>query len=213
MTKYTLLLNGSIRNNETGSIIPGNRSTHLGNQAILELAASGCASEDVYGLVSFTPDSILLDQEQAVVDTLDQAKAKAYAIVDTEAGNARLKYITSIPGQDATYLAKANEANKYAANGYDLSTLSQYVWLIAECNALGVATDNTADHDAVKAAVDGIISEQTSWYYIGSKIEELRRSTKIKISNETGTTKSRIATAKANIQNYVDNAVTLFKAM
>lgn len=49
---------------------------------------------------------------------IDVVKAQAMARIDAAAGAARLRYITEVPGQQATYLDKAAEARDYAAAGY-----------------------------------------------------------------------------------------------
>lgn len=213
MAKYTLLLNGMLKNNETGQHIPGTRGNYISDAAIGELLKANCATQDASGLIAFIPDDTLLDAEKPVVDTLDQAKMKAHALIDVEAGKARSRYITITPGQEATYISKGDQAEKFAAAGYDLSTLGNYVWIVSECRAQEVAVDETADITAVKNVVDTILSERASWFTLGSKIEEIRRTAKIKVSAQQGTTPSEIVAAKASIKTYTDEAIAILEAI
>lgn len=51
-------------------------------------------------------------------EPLSAVKARALAAIDEAAGKVRVKYITDIPGQEATYLAKAQQAKAYKDAGY-----------------------------------------------------------------------------------------------
>lgn len=61
----------------------------------------------------------------------DDARASGRARIDTAAGNARKRYITTSPGQDATYTVKYAEALGYIAAGYP-SDLSPYPFVAGE---------------------------------------------------------------------------------
>lgn len=61
---------------------------------------------------------------------LDLYKAEAAKTVKSVVGNARLNYITDLPGQDAIYQAKENEATAYLAA--TSPTLADYPLLNAE---------------------------------------------------------------------------------
>jgi plasmid maintenance system antidote protein VapI len=61
---------------------------------------------------------------------LDLYKAEAAKTVKSVVGNARLNYITDLPGQDAIYQAKENEATAYLAA--TSPTLTDYPLLNAE---------------------------------------------------------------------------------
>ena len=98
--------------------------------------------------------------------TLDAAIAEAGQAIDSGAGAARLRYITDVPGQQATYLVKAGEAAAFLAGG---ATPGPY--LQAEAEATG---------QTPRAAAQQIIAVQTYWgAHIGPAIEKARRSGKI----------------------------------
>lgn len=59
------------------------------------------------------------------------AKARAILHIDAAAGRARQRYITTSPGQDATYTVKYAEALEYIAAGYP-SDLSAYPFVAGE---------------------------------------------------------------------------------
>lgn len=202
--KYKLLLNGNIKEMGTNVTYPPTTSNLFSRLVINELVNAGCASVDNLGNISFTSNEVLLSQETVPVPNLDEVKLSAYAEVDTEAGKARSRYITVAPGQEATYIAKAEQADKYVSGGYNTSTLVNYVWLVSECNALGVATTGAINSTAVKNVVDSILAQRDAWYQKGSSIEEIRRSTKIQIGNESDIT---------NINELVINARLLLEAM
>ena len=60
-----------------------------------------------------------------------KSKASAAVAIDTAAGKARKRYITTSPGQDATYTAKYAEAQKYRDAGYP-ADLAGYPFISAE---------------------------------------------------------------------------------
>lgn len=209
-TKYTLQLNGYVLNNITSMQFIPSRLTYLASAALDELIAGKCASEDSSGLVALTPDGVLLDQVATPVVTLDQTKTDAYNAIDTAAGVARSRYLTIAPGQEVVYMAKSVQANAYKSAGYDFSHLSDYLWIIAECNSQGA---DTTDATAVQKVVDGILATEAAWSVVGSKIEQIRLGAKIKIAAETGTTADEIQKAKTNIAAEVADAVTQLEAV
>lgn len=60
-----------------------------------------------------------------------EAKTKGASDIDAAAGRARQRYITTSPGQDATYTVKYAEALDYIAAGYP-SDLSPYPFIAGE---------------------------------------------------------------------------------
>lgn len=62
---------------------------------------------------------------------VDSARDLALRNIDTAAGKARKRYITTSPGQDATYTVKYAEALDYIAAGYP-SDLSPYPFIAGE---------------------------------------------------------------------------------
>lgn len=64
-------------------------------------------------------------------DKVSVVKADAAVAIDNAAGKARQRYITTSPGQDATYTVKYAEALDYIAAGYP-SDLSPYPFISGE---------------------------------------------------------------------------------
>lgn len=120
---------------------------------------------------------------QATVPTAAQllvaAQNAANAVIDAQAGTTRTKYITSAPGQDATYQSKATDAAAYKAAGYPSASIANYPWVQAESKAINGATPTAAQY---QAAADGIIATQAQWAVIGSSIEQQRRAGKIAVA-------------------------------
>lgn len=107
---------------------------------------------------------------------LSYHKEKAKIKVDEQANLTRLKYVTFIAGQDASYLQKYSEAKSYKAAGYP-ADLTQYQWIKAESEATQTTT---------QSAADTIISEGDFWNVNkGPAIERARRKGKHSIGNAT----------------------------
>lgn len=98
---------------------------------------------------------------------LGDVKAAALATIDTAAGAARGRYITTVPGQEATYLIKAQQARDYQAAGY-AGTVPALVQ--AEADATG---------ETPQAACDRILAEEAAWIGKAAQIETARRRGKI----------------------------------
>lgn len=114
--------------------------------------------------------------------------------IDNIAGNKRLEYITSTPGQEVTYTAKLADAQAYKAAGYPID-VSTYPWINAEANATGNSPTNVADFIIYTAAI---------WEDKGSKIEGARQAAKISVSSAT-----TITEIKAVINTYVNYLATI----
>ena len=85
--------------------------------------------------------------------------------IDNAAGRARLRYLTSVPGQDATYTAKYQQALAYVAAGYP-ADMTAFPWIAQEA----LRTGQTA-----QAAANTIKSTGDAWaLVIGPRIEGLR---------------------------------------
>lgn len=95
--------------------------------------------------------------------SLDELKSKIADEIDKKAGDIRLKYITSVPGQAETYMMKLEQAREYKANGY---TGDLPPFILAEVNSSRV--------HPIKAA-DSIISTYEMWKIKAVQIEEARR--------------------------------------
>lgn len=100
---------------------------------------------------------------------LDQVRAAALAAIDAAAGAARARYITIAPGQEATYLIKAQQARDYRAAGYTgpVPALVQ-----AEADATG---------ETPAAACDSILAEEAVWVAKAALIESARRRGKVAV--------------------------------
>lgn len=55
---------------------------------------------------------------EPVPPTFEELKAQYKNAIDGLAGQTRLRYITDVPGQEATYLLKAQQAEAYAVAGF-----------------------------------------------------------------------------------------------
>lgn len=99
--------------------------------------------------------------------SLADLRVSALATIDTAAGTARSRYITTVPGQEATYLIKAEQARDYQAVGYT-GTVPSLVQ--AEADATG---------EAPQLACDRILAEEAAWVAKAAQIETARRRGKI----------------------------------
>lgn len=101
---------------------------------------------------------------------LDEIKLIGLAIVDELAGTARLRYITSVPGQAETYQKKEQQAREWAASSFTGEPPS---FIAAEANALGQNPQELA------AEVIGLADY---WSNVkGPQIEASRRKWKVAI--------------------------------
>lgn len=80
--------------------------------------------------------------------SLSFLKWQAAADVDLVAGEARLRYITDVPGQQAVYLTKLQQAQAYVA---DSSSVPSYI--AAEAAARGITAGQVADLILATAAL------------------------------------------------------------
>jgi hypothetical protein len=120
---------------------------------------------------------------------LSEAKEAAKNIIDAAAGQARTRYITTTPGQVATYLEKLSDAEKYVAANYPLVggvvDAAEYAWLSQEVVAL---TDSAIDFGGIapgKYAADAVIAQNAIWRVVGASIEGERTKRKRLIDNAT----------------------------
>lgn len=94
---------------------------------------------------------------------ITQAQARAQAQVDDAAGQARLRYITDVPGQQATYTRKEQQAREWLDSGYAGDAPS---FIAAEAAALGEAPQHIAQQ---------VITLADYWAYVkGPEIEASR---------------------------------------
>lgn len=95
---------------------------------------------------------------------LSAAIAEALAKVDTAAGAARARYITTSPGQAETYQAKYEDAQSFAAGAG-----GPHPWVAADAAAFGL-TDTQA--------AQAIIDQRDTWVALGAQIEQIRLTAK-----------------------------------
>jgi len=103
---------------------------------------------------------------------LSDAIAGSHNDIDSAAGMARSRYITTVAGQEATYLSKAADADRYKAAGYPADT-SSYPWVESEMSATGMTAQQSTD---------GIIVQRDAWNTLGAIIESERIKGKISVS-------------------------------
>lgn len=168
MKKYKLAANGVTR--DDGANIPdagGNRDW----QEYQEWLAAGN-----------TPDP-------SDIPSLSNLQVAACSAIDQAAGITRQKYITTSPGQEATYIEKARQCDAYVAAGYpDTPDPIAYSYVIAEQAARGGNT-------TYQQACDSILAERNQWSVLGAKIEEARRKAKIAINAATTIEGAEVAKA------------------
>jgi len=99
---------------------------------------------------------------QAIIDSFDPwpySAKEAKDAIDEAAGAARARYITTVPGQESTYMTKEQEARQYLADG----TVGPM--LQAEADATGKTVDVIANE---------IVTVADQWAQLGAQIEALR---------------------------------------
>ena len=113
---------------------------------------------------------------QSITDII-QIKIQCCDRIDKTAGDIRLKYITEVPGQQATYWMKTEEARSIKAAGLiDGIDMTPYPLIQAEMNATGYG---------MTLVVNSILDTEASWRQLAAKIEEVRRKGKINIKAAT----------------------------
>lgn len=76
----------------------------------------------------------------------DAAACRRWAAeeIDAAAGRARSRYLTTVPGQEATYTAKYAQAQAYIAAAYPADT-TPYPWVAQEASRTGMTPAQAAD--------------------------------------------------------------------
>lgn len=111
-----------------------------------------------------------------IADTLAWAKEE----IDKAAGAARSRYLTIVPGQDATYSAKYADAKAFILAAYPDAQIANYPWVKAEAAATGKTNAQAAD--SIKLTGD-------MWNVnLGPSIENLRIGGKQDLTATTVTT-------------------------
>lgn len=105
-------------------------------------------------------------------ETLEEVKQQALTDIDSVAGSTRLRYITDVPGQQAVYLVKLEQANQYLA---DPNSTVPYIQ--AEADAL---------QTTLQIAAQQIVDRANLWNNIvGPQIEGIRRKNKLAVDAAT----------------------------
>lgn|SRR5574337_31262 len=110
-----------------------------------------------------------LDDAVAAFDPVADARQKAHIAIDAAAGDARARYITIAPGQEATYLIKGQQARDFQAGGY---TGEVPAMVQAEAEATG---------ESAQAACARIVAEEAAWLAKAAMIESARRRGKLSV--------------------------------
>lgn len=90
--------------------------------------------------------------------------------IDIKAGAVRSRYITTVPGQEATYILKGAQARRFLDSGFAGSPPNL---VQAEADATG---------DTPKQAAVRILAEEEQWTGLAATIEKIRRSGKIAVT-------------------------------
>lgn len=90
--------------------------------------------------------------------------------LDIKAGAVRACYITVVPGQEATYLMKAQQAKAFIAAGY-----------VGQAPSL-VLAEMTATGESAETSCARILTEEAQWTALAGQIETIRRSAKVGVS-------------------------------
>lgn len=101
-----------------------------------------------FDLVDPTPDNFAIHE------------ASLHGLIDAEAGAFRTRFITSVPGQEATYAEKEREARAWADDPD-----GSYPFLAAEAVARGIA---------IAAVAAEVIATADAWRGLGALIEAAR---------------------------------------
>ena len=102
-------------------------------------------------------------------ETLDEIRSATLSEIDAQAGVTRLKYITEVPGQQATYIVKLKEAEEYIQ---DASIVGAYL-----------RTESEILQTSLLTTAQGIITTANTWNNIlGPQIEGIRLKNKLAVS-------------------------------
>ena len=99
--------------------------------------------------------------------SLDSLRERESRRIDQIAGALRARFLTDIPGQDATYTEKLADCRAYIAA--ENPVLSDHPWVAAEAEAQ--ALDATA-------AAQNVVTTYVQWRALGVAIEQVRLSIK-----------------------------------
>ena len=118
------------------------------------------------------------DAVQAIIDSFNPLPLlqKEYIdLVNNLVGETRVKHVTNIPFQEATYQMKEADTRRYRADGYP-SDLSLYPFTALEVNATGFTP---------RQAADLVIATAERWTLLSAILEGLRRDATVSIEAVT----------------------------
>ena len=183
---FKLLNSGGFFEIENNKHIPNSINNRDYQNAIKELESRDLSSYNSSGVYMFYPDEIyLFSADEIIISTLEEYKEKAKYDIDDAAGNIRCKYITSVAGQDATYILKAEDAKNFKTANYPSKTLGNYPFIKGESEATGKTP---------KQVTDIILYTRLNWIAVAALIEKERIQGKVLIT-------------KANGENEIDSIV------
>lgn len=127
---------------------------------------TGCTVLDVADDFVWTDRAVDWDL-LAIVDDLSTLTQQLLARIDAECGAFRSRFITTIPGQESTYLEKEREARAWAAaSGPDAE---DYPMIAAEAGARGIS---------INAQAALVIATANVWRPLAAAIEAARMGAK-----------------------------------
>lgn len=185
----------------------------IGKSFTDELHAAGIAGDGIAwgsdGVIQYREDvtqaardavAIVLAAHDPMASAVAGLRATAIDAVDSAAGAARGRYITLAPGQEMTYLIKAQQAAAYRAAGYPAASIVDYPFIQAKAKS-SKASPTAAGY---QAAADAIYNKQAAWMASGAAIEQAR---------EAGKAAVNAAITAAAITAARDSAVAALKAL
>jgi hypothetical protein len=145
-----------------------------GSPVSLTVIVAGQAAPIGYTEISYAD----YENYQNDMGNLDALRLSCLDQIDAHAGDVRMDFITSVPGQESTYLMKAQEAREVKAAGY-VADMLLYPLIAAE-----IAAQNNA---SIQAVVDDILTTENQWRQLAAIIEKERRLGKIAVKTSTTT--------------------------
>lgn len=132
---------------------------------------------------------VLTPEQQAAL--LARTVAAAHAQIDTAAGKTRARYITVVPGQEATYILKEQQSREYiAALESDNPPADASAWplVLAEATATGAGPETAAL---------AVIAQADAWMPLNAQIEQLRIGAKRAVESMSEIAEIRAASTAA----------------
>lgn len=160
-----------------------------GTPTAISVIVDGQPEPAGYSEITFTQ----FETYQQDIGNLGTLKESCINQIDATAGMVRSRFITTVPGQEATYMMKAQEAR-------DIKLLNYVVDLI---NYPLVAAEIEATGEQLSQCVNNILMVENQWRQLAAIIEKERRFGKIGV-NAAQTTVDAIV-AKNSAIGSLDN--------